>query len=355
MTDTKTDIKFNLLKNEDGANLTVYDRERGTLQATEDHPHWDEILQGVLSGDLNALDLFDLALTAGKKFQRVSERVTHAYGKLYFDGNEINSTLGDHIVAMLAAGEEFGPTVKFLEKLETNPNEHSREMLWDFLQANGINLNDEGDIVTYKGVLSDGNGGFKSSSSGSAIVNDEVFEGQIPNPIGAVVEMPRDQVMHDPNAHCHSGLHVGSHKYASGFAEVLLEVHVNPRDVVSVPRSGGDKMRVSRYKVVAVNKKKVVYSTPVVRTTSGSANATSSSSKVTVKTTTDNDVRVGDEFEDRDSRRKGRTLKVVKLIDKDHVEVESKNNLLPGSRKRTIRIDRLTGRKYNRTKRGRKV
>jgi hypothetical protein len=44
---------------------------------------------------------------------------------------------------------------------------------------------------------------------------------------------------------------VGSFDHAAGYGNTLLEVKVNPRDVVSVPSdTGGAKMRVCRYTVV---------------------------------------------------------------------------------------------------------
>jgi hypothetical protein len=64
--------------------------------------------------------------------------------------------------------------------------------------------------------------------------------------------MQRSAVEHNPARACASGLHVGTWEYASSFGNgVTAVVKVNPRDVVSVPTDcNGQKMRVSRYKVV---------------------------------------------------------------------------------------------------------
>ena len=63
--------------------------------------------------------------------------------------------------------------------------------------------------------------------------------------------MPRGEVQHDPESGCSTGLHVGTYAYAQGYARAaLLTVHVNPRDVVSVPTDcDAEKMRVCRYVV----------------------------------------------------------------------------------------------------------
>jgi hypothetical protein len=65
--------------------------------------------------------------------------------------------------------------------------------------------------------------------------------------------MPRDRVTFDPNNGCSFGLHVGTFSYANSYGSTVLEVHVNPRDVVSVPTDCQDqKMRTCRYEVVQV-------------------------------------------------------------------------------------------------------
>jgi hypothetical protein len=66
--------------------------------------------------------------------------------------------------------------------------------------------------------------------------------------------MPRSEVEWDPTVGCHRGLHVGTWDYAYGFAQgAVMEVHVNPRDVVSVPTdSDAAKVRCCRYTIVRV-------------------------------------------------------------------------------------------------------
>jgi len=70
--------------------------------------------------------------------------------------------------------------------------------------------------------------------------------------VGDVVTMPRSEVTHDPNKACERGLHVATRGYAKSYGTVM-EVHFNPRDIVSVPRADrGEKVRVCRYKVAQV-------------------------------------------------------------------------------------------------------
>jgi hypothetical protein len=91
-------------------------------------------------------------------------------------------------------------------------------------------------------------------------VNGEVVTGTIPYRIGSVVEMPRDQVAFDPHTHCSTGLHVATRSFAEryGSSGVVLEVHVEARDVVSVPNdASGEKVRVSRIYVAGVNESRI--------------------------------------------------------------------------------------------------
>jgi hypothetical protein len=187
----------------------------------------------------------------------LSERVSVVGGTVLFDGNPQDGTIVDQIVRFLDDDrEDWKPLVAFMENVAANPNDHSREQLYDWLRVNDLSITDDGLIVGYKGT---GPGPeYLSGHSGYGVVIDGYGEAttydyaKIPNRIGTTVEMPRDRVQHDPANACSTGLHVGTKEYANGFnAGGLLEVHVNPRDVVSVPTdAGGEKVRVSRYKVV---------------------------------------------------------------------------------------------------------
>lgn len=245
-------LQFTLIGNEDGeSNIVVFipGRSEGPLVAHSSHPNFEKILDGARDGDESVAALFDVAATAGQKFQRLSERITTKNGRLYLDGEEVNNSLATQVLRFLDDGvEDWLPLVKFFENVQANPNEHSREQLFSWLDAEDFTITEDGMIVGYKGVDSQ----LMSINSGTAIVDGTVVTGRIPNKIGSVIEMPRNQVQHDPSVGCHRGLHVGTYEYASDFARgKLLEVHVNPRDVVSVPTEcSWAKMRTCRYVVV---------------------------------------------------------------------------------------------------------
>lgn len=192
--------------------------------------------------------LFDVSVPISKKFNTVSERVSINAGRVFFDLVAVDNAVSQAIMRFYAEDKDFMPLVNFMEKIEQNPNPHSREHLYRWLRDRHFSLCLDGDFIAYKGVR----GTLKSVTSGDAVVNGETTKGYIPNEPGTVIEMARDQVTFDPSQGCSRGLHAGNWSYAQDFAQgAVLSVKINPRDVVSVPTDSSDqKLRVCRYRVV---------------------------------------------------------------------------------------------------------
>jgi hypothetical protein len=239
-------------------NLTAF-IDGQMYSATDSHPNFERIQSMCQAGDESVVAFFDISHTAQERFRRLSERVSIANGKVYFDGEEVDNSLTQQVVRFINDGvDDFNPLILFFEKVQTNPNPHSREQLYRWLADRDFTINPDGNIIAYKGVnkvsADNEDAEYVSISRGRAIVDGVVHNGAIPNPIGSVIEMPRNDVQHDPSVGCHTGLHAGTWNYASGFAKgAVLTVEINPRDVVSVPTDCEDqKMRVCRYTVVGV-------------------------------------------------------------------------------------------------------
>lgn len=263
-------IQFNLTQGENSAALTVLIDGEVRI-ATQDHPAWNDLVNTVLNRNDDSLDtarflrLFDPGAAVVEFFESLSERVTMSGGHLFVDNDEVNDSLAQTILRYINEGNDAGPLLNFLEKVLTNPNEHSREQLYDWLSRYDFAINEAGNFLAYKGVYERTTGDdldtypYQSSSSGKAIVDGTPYSGQIPNGVGATVEMPRGEVAHDPSVGCHTGLHAGTWEYASTFTRgPVLLVEINPRDVVSVPTDcDWQKIRTCRYTVVDVIDKKV--------------------------------------------------------------------------------------------------
>lgn len=250
---------------EDSSIIVVVPGEDAPLVATSQHVNFKAICRAAAEQDFGVVELFDVADTIAQVFNRLSERVTTEGGRLYLDGDQLHGLVTDHILRALENGlTDFTPLVTFVEKVAENPNKDSVDQLYAWVQAEGLTIDPEGNIVAYKGVEPHCDG-FRSVHGGKALVNGAVQTGKIEQNIGDVVEMPRSEVTFDPRQGCSTGLHVGTYNYANGWGSHLLEVRVNPRDVVSVPTDcGAQKMRVCRYTITDSFRGDRAYSTPVL-------------------------------------------------------------------------------------------
>jgi hypothetical protein len=158
--------------------------------------------------------------------------------------------LADTIARYQSAGMDASNLIRFAQRLAQNPSYRSVQQLWSWCVAKDLTIDPDGYIVAYKGVTDD----MLSLHAGAAFVDGKLVEGQIPNLVGTRVTMPRGEVNDDPSVGCHKGLHVGNYSYANGFGRVLLEVKVDPADVVSVPSDcEHQKMRTCGYWITAIH------------------------------------------------------------------------------------------------------
>lgn len=158
--------------------------------------------------------------------------------QILLDKEILPASLSDRVLAMADAGLDFTPLINFWNNIKLNPSQESKNDLYAFLEHNGIPLTRDGFFIAYKRV--DEN--FKDAHTHS-----------MDNSIGATVSMPRSEVNHDRTVTCSRGLHCANYEYASKFYPngILVEVMVNPKDVVSVPVDYDQaKMRCCEYKII---------------------------------------------------------------------------------------------------------
>lgn len=241
--------KYQLIERPEFSSITVFNNGETLFATTDSHSNFAEIVRRVSEGDENALDLFDLK-RAVKRYtdQALSGRVKVATGVIYLDNEPIDGALADVILRFVDEGLDPKPLVKFLENVMENPNVFSREHMYRWLKTHKFSITESGWIVGYKGLSHD----FKSINAGPGFINGTPANGHLDNSIGNTVSIDRGAVTFDPSHGCAAGLHVGTWDYAKSFAQgKLVEVHVHPKDVVSVPTDCHDaKMRVCSYKVI---------------------------------------------------------------------------------------------------------
>jgi hypothetical protein len=260
LSNTVSNIQYSIVSSGDDSFVTAFvpGEPAPLVAAKSGHPNFDAIIEALVAGDAErdeVVGLFDVSQAVQSRFENLSDRVQVGSGRVLFDGAEVDNSLTKQIVRFLSEKvSDWKPLVNFMERVMDNPNEHSREQLYTWLDRHDFTITPEGNIVAYKGVSNDGEHGYRSISSGNetVYVDGEAHKGRIPNPVGAVVNMDRNLVHHDPSQGCSRGLHVGTYDYASSFSRgTVLECHVNPRDIVSVPTDcGWAKVRTCRYRVV---------------------------------------------------------------------------------------------------------
>ena len=155
-----------------------------------------------------------------------------------------------------SGGMPYESFKNFLKNLEKNPDKKVRKQLYKFLESGKFPLTLQGEFMAYKyvHVISEDN---KNFPVGTLV---DGYSKSFNNNPGMIVAMDRSLCTSDPNQVCSSGLHVASYSYAKscGSGDVLIEVLVNPKDVVSVPNDyNHQKMRVCRYKVLSRNFKEI--------------------------------------------------------------------------------------------------
>lgn len=198
--------------------------------------------------------------------EKVSEHLSCDGMHVYFDGASfdkirLDPVLEKHLIRLMtarnespAAERDWQSYAAFAENLYANVDPRIREQFVNWLEAQKwLTFTEDGCFIGYKGCQKNAQTGIAESIyTGPGIVNGDVYNGHIPNPDGAVVEIDRSLVENNPSVGCASGMHVGTYDYARRWGDgILCRVKVNPRDVISVPFDcSAQKIRCCRYTVL---------------------------------------------------------------------------------------------------------
>lgn len=216
--------------------ITVNFDGQTTMLARSD-AYADKLIKALKEKDLEAIPTLISAAKRIEKFSHGKFQVRD--GMIMIDGQEAPEVIGAKIKSFADQGLPYEPLVKFTQKLQLNPSSNSLKQLYSFLERNRITINENGDCILYKKVNHN---------------MTDCHTGTIHNGVGDVIKMKRNKVDENPNNHCSSGYHVAAWQYAANFGDgVMLEVVVNPKNVVSVPNDYNcQKIRVCEYKVLRI-------------------------------------------------------------------------------------------------------
>lgn len=257
---------YKLVGNAKGESLVVVYENDDPVTVPDTHPRFNDILELLRSG--NATDeavetMVNTLLVAGRKLSTITDRVSVAPYGVFFDGVPLRTELADVLLEMVKNNQldRLNSVAKFLENAAANQTMEGIDALYRWIQNRDLVITPEGNFLGYKAITRNSEGKPVSITAGKALVNGEVFEGQIPNNVGDTVSMPRDEVTDRTSVNCGPGLHAGTYAYAQWFKNLggwgnrddrfIILVEMNPRDVVSVPSDHNcAKLRVSKYKVL---------------------------------------------------------------------------------------------------------
>ncbi len=203
----------------------------------------DRLIKAIKEGRVQEIPTLVSAAKRIEVFSKGNFRVED--GQVLVNGQPAPHALSHKIIRFSNDGLPFQPLVKFAENLQKNPSFRAVNELFTFLEKNDHPITENGNFIAYKRVRST----FK-----------DIHSNTMDNSVGKTVEIPRNQVDEDSNRTCSHGLHVANWDYAhlhfassDASSDVMLEVEVNPADVVAIPADyNNSKMRVCKYKVLGV-------------------------------------------------------------------------------------------------------
>lgn len=211
-----------------GSMIQIITREDTyTIESDDNEALYKEVFARVSAKDFDgAIQLIKDAEKESSEGYEVLDEENHLVmfdGELFYYGVHLTSTIAKRIEKDAAEGTLDDRYIKFLVRLLRNPSAKSVEMLYDFMQANDIDILPDGRIKCFRGVT--------QLPDGSCV---DYHSGKVPQYEGCFISMPRNFVEDNPEVACSYGLHCASAEYAKGYG-VLTEVAVDPADVVSVP------------------------------------------------------------------------------------------------------------------------
>lgn len=199
----------------------------------------DPVLQLLKEGKFD--EIYEKYFAPPKVYvKQYGDRVEQKDGFVYVDGKPVSGLLNTRLNQYIEKGLPVKALVAFWRRIQNNPSNQAILRLFECLDHNHHPIAEDGRFLAWKRVRSD----FK-----------DIHSGKFDNSVGTVVEIPRNQVDEDMDRTCSYGLHVASYDYAhhqyAGSQGFLLEVLVDPADVVAIPRDyNNQKMRVCKYEVV---------------------------------------------------------------------------------------------------------
>lgn len=200
-------------------------------------PNYKTVLEGIRAKDWAKVK-GNLTI-AHQLVNKSNGRMSIVDGEVFRDGRVLTGGVVDHILRLVDLDLPVKGEMAFLDKLMENPSSRAVREFNEFLLAAKLPITAEGNFRAYKVVRSN----FTDKHSGT-------FD----NTPGKTVEVPRNKVDDNSSNECSYGLHFCGYEYTKFFAnrgDRLVEVEINPADVVAFPADHNkQKGRCSKYVVI---------------------------------------------------------------------------------------------------------
>lgn len=233
--------------------LTVYVKGEPRVVYKNENT-WPDVITAIQNDDEASLEeLLDRTKQINTKS---NGRIQVVDNTILIDGEEIPSVISQRIINFMEDGLNYDPLIKFWDKIKENPSYNVVQRLYSCLEHNHHPLLADGNFLAYKAVREGTDGHLWD------IYTYRNGRGTFRNDPGMTVSVPRNKVDDNIDNTCSYGLHIASFDYAANTygntksgQDVIVEVSINPANVVAIPRDYNDqKMRVSEYTVLKQNK-----------------------------------------------------------------------------------------------------
>jgi hypothetical protein len=157
--------------------------------------------------------------------------------QVLFDGNEISNYLAARMLQIMHEGYDVTPFAKFMERVYANPQDYTRDELYEWLEAADLPIMSDGRFIAFKKVKKD---------------YTDCHTGRFDNSVGQILTMDRKGCDPNRNNDCSTGFHFCSAGYLSKFqGDRVMVLAIDPADVTAIPRDyNRTKGRTCRYEVI---------------------------------------------------------------------------------------------------------
>jgi hypothetical protein len=220
-------------------NISIFGPSRN-YHITPDHSAQERIIQNLILGQYQeAAELADRR-EAVKNFLDIHmdgiQLKTDRNGEVLLNDQVLPEAVAEKALNMIDAGINALPLLRFLKRSQENPDPAVHEQLLQFVAANDFHIDQDGFIVAWKKVSED---------------MKDLWTRSLDYSPPRTVVMPREAVVADPDEACAAGLHFATWRFTYNYTgSRVVELRVDPANVVSVPKAHVDKARASSFQIV---------------------------------------------------------------------------------------------------------